>query len=120
VQVGAVVGSPRSQDVHLLCHVGAGVDAASRKLREGDLEALFNCFEDLLIFGGADEGDTKTLCAEASCTTDAVQIGVGVLGQIVVDSQVDLLDINTTSKNISGDANALVELLELLVALDAN
>jgi hypothetical protein len=120
VRAEVVEDCPRSRDMRLLCHVGTGVDAASRKLRESDLEALLNSFEDFLIFGGANKGDTETFCTKTSCTTDAMQVGVGVLGQVVVNCQVDLLNINTTSKDIGGDANALVELLELLVALDAS
>lgn len=47
-----------------------------------------------------------------------MEVGIGVLGQIVIDSQVDLLNIDTTTEDISGNADALVEVLELLVALD--
>lgn len=47
-----------------------------------------------------------------------MQVGIGVSGQVVVDCQVDSLDIDTTSENVSSDADSLVELLELLVALD--
>jgi hypothetical protein len=48
-----------------------------------------------------------------------MKIGVGVLGEIVVDGQVDLLDIDTTTEDIGSNADTLVEVLELLVALDA-
>ena len=44
-----------------------------------------------------------------------MQVGVGISGEIVVDSEVDALDINTTTKDVGGNANALVELLEFLV-----
>lgn len=47
-----------------------------------------------------------------------MQVGIGIGGKIVVDGQVDTLDINTTAEDISGDADTLVELLELLVTLD--
>lgn len=47
-----------------------------------------------------------------------MQVGVGVGGEIVIDGKVDALDINTTAKDISGNTDTLVELLELLVALD--
>jgi hypothetical protein len=48
-----------------------------------------------------------------------VKVRVGVGRHIVVDGQIDALNIDTTTKNISCDANALVEVLELLVAADA-
>lgn len=47
-----------------------------------------------------------------------MEVRVGIGRHIVVDSQVDALDINTTTEHISGDADTLVEVLELLVALD--
>jgi hypothetical protein len=47
-----------------------------------------------------------------------VQVGVGIGGKIVVNGKVDTLDIDTTAEDISGDTDTLVELLELLVALD--
>ena len=48
-----------------------------------------------------------------------MKVGISVLWQVVVDSQVDLLNINTTAEDVCGHADALVEVLELLVALDA-
>ena len=48
-----------------------------------------------------------------------MQVRVSIAGQIVVDGQVDTLDIDTTAKDVGGDADTLVEFLELLVALDA-
>jgi hypothetical protein len=48
-----------------------------------------------------------------------MQVGICVLGQVVVDGQIDLLDIDTTAEDVRGDTDTLVEILELLVALDA-
>jgi len=47
-----------------------------------------------------------------------VKIRVRIRRKIVVDSQVDALDINTTTKDISSNADTLIEVLELLVATD--
>ena len=47
-----------------------------------------------------------------------MEVGVSITRKIVVDGQVDALDIDTTAKDISCNADALVELLELLVAPD--
>jgi hypothetical protein len=49
-----------------------------------------------------------------------MQVGICVLGQVVVDGQINLLDIDTTAEDVGGDTDALVEILELLVALDAD
>jgi len=47
-----------------------------------------------------------------------VKVGIGIRWQIVIDGQVDTLNINTTTKNISRNANTFVELFEFLVTLD--
>lgn len=49
-----------------------------------------------------------------------MKVRVSLGGQIVVDGQVDTLDINTTTEDICGDADALVELLEFLVPTDTS
>jgi len=66
----------------------------------------------------ADERDRKTLGTESTSTTDTVKVGVSISRKIVVDRQVDTFNVDTTSKDIGGDADSLVELLEFLVALD--
>lgn len=47
-----------------------------------------------------------------------MKVRVSIAGKIVVDSQVDTLNIDTTTEDISGDADTLVELLELLITFD--
>lgn len=87
-------------------------------LRKGDFESLLNLLENLLVLLRAHKGDGKTLGTETTGTTDTVEVGAGIVGQIVVDGQVDSLNVDTTSEDISGDTDALLELLELLVAAD--
>lgn len=45
-----------------------------------------------------------------------MEIGIWVRRKIVVDGEIDTLNIDTTTKDIGGNANSLVELLELLVS----
>ena len=47
-----------------------------------------------------------------------MQVRVGISGQVIVDGKVDTLNIDTTTENIGGDTDTLVEFLELFVALD--
>ena len=118
-----------------LSHVGGRVDttfgvltverlevlwglACERYVRQSNFEALLDILEDLLIILVADEGDGQTLGTETTSTTDTVEIGVGISGQIVVNGKVDTLDIDTTAEDVSSDTNTLVELLELLVTFD--
>jgi hypothetical protein len=47
-----------------------------------------------------------------------MEIGVGISRQVVVNSQVDTLDVNATTKDVGSDTDALIEFLELLVPPD--
>lgn len=86
--------------------------------RNGDFKALSNCCQDLFVLFLADEGNGQTLGTKSTGTTDAVEVGIGVTWHIVIDSQVDTLNVDTTTEDVGCDANALIELFELFVALD--
>lgn len=51
----------------------------------------------------SDEVDGHTLTSETSTTTDTMDVVLTVGGQIVVDDERDLLDVDTTGKQIGGD-----------------
>ena len=87
-------------------------------LRESNLKTLLNCLQYLLISLAANEGDRKTLGSETSSTTNTMEVRISITWEIVVDSQVDPLNIDTTTEDVGGDTDTLVELLELLVTLD--
>lgn len=99
-------------------HVGAGIDPALGELRKGNFKSLLDILQHLLIRFTAHKGDRDTLGSETASTTNPMQVRVGIAGQIIVDGQVDTLYIDTTAKDVSGDTDTLVELLELLVTLD--
>jgi hypothetical protein len=103
----------------LVVHVGRRVYTILRKFGKLHLKALLDRLEHGLIFWAAHEGDTETLGTETTSTTDTMEVGVSLVRHVVVDSDVDALNIDTTTKDIRGDANSGLELLELLVALDA-
>jgi hypothetical protein len=102
----------------LVVHVGAGVDTTLREHGKGNLEALLNQLEDFLIFRAADEGNTETLGSETTSTTDAVKVRISLIRHVVVDSDIDALNIDTTTEDVSGHTDAGLEVLELLIALD--
>jgi hypothetical protein len=99
-------------------HVEAGVDTILRELRNGKGEALLNRLENFLIFRAADEGDTETLGSETSSTTDTVKVRISLVGHVVVDGDVDALNINATTKDVSRHTDTGLEVFELFVALD--
>ena len=47
-----------------------------------------------------------------------MEVGVGIHGHVVVDGQIDTLDVDTTTEDVCGDTDTLVEVLEFLVALN--
>ena len=97
------------------------------------LEACFNGLKHLLVSLGADETDGHALGAETTGTSDAMEVGVGSLGEgllvrgagilrrvrhVVVDSQVDAFNVNTTSEHVGAHTDTLVVVLERSVAFD--
>lgn len=65
-----------------------------------------------------DEANTQPLGTKATSSTDSVKIGVGISREIVVDGEVDAFNINTSTEDVSRDADTLVELFELFIAFD--
>lgn len=102
----------------LVVHVGGRVDTILGELRKLDLEALLDRLEDSLVVWAAHKRDTETLGSETTGTTDAVEVGIGLVGHVVVDGHVDALDVDTTTEDVGGDTDTGLELLELFVALD--
>ena len=50
-----------------------------------------------------DEVDGHTLATETTTTTDTVDVVLAVGGKVVVDDKGDLLDVDTTGEEVSGD-----------------
>jgi hypothetical protein len=101
-------------------HKSARAEQKAANLRNGNLEALLDLLENLLVLLAANEGNAEALGAESPRATDAVQVRVRLGRQVVVDRQVDLLNVDAATEDVRGNADALVELLELLVTLDAD
>lgn len=82
-------------------------------------ESLLDLLHLLLILGARDERDSKTLGTEAASTTHSVQVLVRHIREVIVDDDVHSLNIDTTTEQVSGHQDSLVELLEGLEAGDA-
>jgi hypothetical protein len=68
-----------------------------------------------------DEVDGSSLSTETTSSTDSVDVVLLLDGELVVDDETNLLDINTSSKQVSGDEDSdgtLSELLHDNVSLD--
>mmetsp|Transcript_10062 Transcript_10062/g.30766 ORF Transcript_10062/g.30766 Transcript_10062/m.30766 type:complete len:252 (+) Transcript_10062:39-794(+) len=98
--------------------VGRGVDLAGHR-PDVDLEALLHFLQHGCIFVAADEGDCETFRAEATGSADAVQVGIAIVWHVIVDYDVHALNVDAAAEEVRGDHNALLKLLELLVARDA-
>lgn len=73
----------------------------------------FDITQDSDIFAG-DEVDGNTLATKSSTATDTVDVVLTVAGQIVVDDQRDLLNVDTTGPDIGGNEDSRVALSEIL------
>lgn len=82
----------------VLGHIQMGVNC----LRYGlnlCAELLLNLVEGESVLVG-DEIDGNTQVTESSGTTNTMQVGLGHLGKVKVDDNVDRLDVNTASEQI--------------------
>ena len=82
-------------------------------------KALLDSIKDLAILLARDKRERQTLRTETTGTTDTVEIRVGIIGEIVVDGDIDLSEIDSSPKDVGGDTNTGFIALELVVALDA-
>mmetsp|Transcript_59286 Transcript_59286/g.168586 ORF Transcript_59286/g.168586 Transcript_59286/m.168586 type:complete len:469 (-) Transcript_59286:2-1408(-) len=98
--------------------VGRGVDLGGHRA-DVDLEALLDFLQHLGVLVGSRERDRQPLGAKAPRTPHAVEVRVAVLGHVVVDDDVYPLDVDAAPEQVGGNHDALLELLELLVARDA-
>eukprot|EP00754_Rhynchopus_humris_P039664 Rhum_TRINITY_DN22786_c0_g1::Rhum_TRINITY_DN22786_c0_g1_i1::g.176016::m.176016 len=116
--------------VCLVLHVGLHADLVRQRL-DVDLEALLHARHHLLVGQlrltrllvlllqvVGQEADGQTLGAETSGTAHPVQVRVRGLRHVVLDDDVDTVNVDTTAEQVRGDADARLELLELLVRLD--
>ncbi len=99
-------------------HVDALVNGLGQ-LRDLNLKALLHLVEHLDVVVVGHKGNGQTLGAEATCTSYTVQVRVRVFRHVVVDDNVDALNVHAAAKDVGGAQNALLKLLERLVALEA-
>ena len=55
---------------------------------------------------GEDEVDRSSLTTESTGTTDSMDVVLLLHGELVVDDETDLLDIDTSGEQVSGDKHA--------------
>jgi len=75
--------------------------------------------EDRGVLVGGEEGDRQALGAEATGSAHAMEVGVGAVGHVVVDDDVDALDVDAACDEVGRDEDALVTLLERFVPRQA-
>jgi hypothetical protein len=78
------------------------VSNVGRKLLHYSVVEPLNILEQALILLG-NKVDGNTLASKAPRTTDTVQVVLWVVGKVIIDDQRDLLDVNTTGKQVGGD-----------------
>ena len=98
------------------------------------IEPRLNRLDNRLIPLTAHKAHRQTLGSEPACTTHTVQVSVGRLLEgglvraagisrrvrhIVVDGDVDTLNVDAAAEDVGADADTVLEVLEVLVALNA-
>ena len=75
--------------------------------------------QNLLILFGADEGDGQTFGTKSSRASDSMQVRIRVFGHVIIEHDVDLLNVDTSAKDLGGDQDTVLEGLESFVDLDS-
>jgi len=121
----------RSPVATLVCVRGRPRDGVGRV---ANVELLVNLSRDGLDFRAeflfnlvqiepvipVDQVNSQTKVTESSGTTDAMEVGFGILGEIKIDYNVDGLNIDTTGEEIGADeiaAHPVPEIVEDTVAM---
>ena len=107
------VGDRPRDGVGVFVYVEALVDGMGDRLDLGPQISL-NIVEVETVFP-VDQVNSKTQVAVSTGTADAVEVRLGVLGEVEVDNDVDCLDVDTTSEEVGTDkvaADAVPEVVE--------
>lgn len=118
---------------HLIAH-DINPHPTRRVLVDLPLKPRLNRLHHRLVPITAHEADSHTLGAEATGTSHTMQVRVSGLSErigvraarvgggvrhVVVDGDVDALNVDAAAEDVGTDADAVLEVLEVLVALDA-
>lgn len=96
-------------------NVGGNVDFI-RQLRDVDVKPVLHFIQGFCILLIRDKCHCQPLGAEASSSSNPVQVGVRVFRHIIVKNYVDPLNVHPSSKQVCGHKDSLLEVLELLIA----
>ena len=86
------------------------------ELRDVHLESVLDLVQDLCIALVRHEGDGETFSSKPSSSGHPVKVGVGILGHVVVEHNVDSLNVHAATEQVGCDEDSLLEILELLVS----
>ena len=101
-----------------LLTVGGRVDGG-RQLFNLNFESLLDLIKHSSIFVWAHECNGKTFGSESASTTDSMEVGVCAVWHVIVEHNIDLLDIDASSKDLGGNEDAVLKRLESLVDFDS-
>lgn len=103
--------------IYSVVHVGGLVDGGGQVF-DLDLESGLHFVQDLLVFLRGDEGEGQSLGAISACSADTMQVLVRVKRHVVVDNDVDLLNVDTSTQQVGANHDSVFTLLELVVDLE--
>ena len=85
------------------------------ELRDVHLEPVLDLVEDLGVALVRHEGDGETLGSKPASSGHPMKVGIRVLGHVVVEHNVDSLNVHSSTEEVGGNQDPLLEILELLV-----
>lgn len=91
-----------------------------RQLRDVHVESVLHVVQSLRVCLIADERDGQSFGSESSGASNTMQVSVRVFRHVVVEDDVHTLNVHSTTEQVGGNQNTLVEVFELLVTRQTN
>lgn len=82
-------------------------------------KSALNLIKYSLVFFTWNEWNCQTLGSKSSCSTNTMKVLIGFIWHVEVEDDIDLLDIDTSSEEVSGNHDSILAFLEILVDLDS-
>ena len=97
-QFADIKGLPKAQSYSVV-HIGRFIDMGG-ELFNLNLKLVLDVVQNILLIISRDEGNCESLGSESSGSSYSVHVLVDLVRHVVVEDDVDLFDINSSSEDI--------------------
>jgi hypothetical protein len=91
--------------------------------RDFNNESLLDFFQHFGVFGTffvRNKRDGQSLSSKSTSSTNSMQVGIGVVGHVVIDHDIDTFDIDTSTQQVGGNHDSVFVILEVLISVNSS